>query len=54
MLGSLIQDTGRSEFEDGLRTGVQPVLKSGLQNAITILKVKDSRAFEASLDPSVV
>ena len=35
--GAVIQAIGRPEFEDGLRTGVQLVLRSGLQSVRTNL-----------------
>ena len=35
--GAVIQAIGRPEFEDGLRTGVQLVLRSGLQSVCTNL-----------------
>ena len=35
--GAVIQAIGRPEFEDGLRTGVQLVLRSGLQRVCTNL-----------------
>ena len=35
--GAVIQAIGRPEFEDGLRTGVQLVLRSGLQSVCTHL-----------------
>ena len=52
--GYVIQATGRSEFEDGLRTGVYLLFISGLQSACNTLQVKVGRAFEADLDPGIV
>ena len=37
MRAAVIQAIGRPEFEDGLRTGVQLVLRSGLQSVCTHL-----------------
>ena len=41
--GAVIQAIGRPEFEDGLRTGVQLVLRSGLQSVCTHLWSKMTR-----------
>ena len=41
--GAVIQAIGRPEFEDGLRTGVQLVLRSGLQSVCTNLWSKMAR-----------
>ena len=49
--GPVIQATGRTDFEDGLRTGTKLEVRNGLQSVRTIPEVNMVSPFGAGLDP---
>ena len=51
MAGSLIKTTGRTEFEDGSRIGIQSQVRNGLQISYTIPEVNLVGHMETGQNP---
>ena len=54
MAGSVIQATGRTDFEDGSRTGTMLVVRNGLQSNHTIPEVNMVSPLGPTMTPGAV
>ena len=54
MAGSVIQATGRTDFEDGSRMGTKLKVRNGLQNVRTIPEVNVVSPLQPAMTPGVV